>query len=90
MTDKRDDIISQVGGKLYNVEHALYQAFFVMYHQDRANAGVHCAEVRYSPLTFRLAETLAEIIAVPPSPEVYPDVYTVLLDRGVYGEDPGR
>src|SRR5262245_20366830 len=41
-----------------DLEFVLYQAFLKMYHEDRANAAMHCAEVRYSPLTFRLAEAM--------------------------------
>jgi len=66
----------------------LYQAFRQNYHLDNANAAVHCAEVRYSPLTFRLAEEIHVHVLV--SNDVMPDVYSVLLDRGAYPEDPGR
>jgi hypothetical protein len=66
----------------------LYQAFLVMYHQDHANAAMHCASVRYSPLTFRLAEQVDQL--TPSSVSVLPDVYGVMLDRGLYPEDPGR
>jgi hypothetical protein len=76
--------------KADNLEFVLYQSFLKMYHEDRANAAMHCAEVRYSPLTFRLAEALEDHLKVAPSNEVYPDVYTVLLDKGTYDEDPGR
>lgn len=29
---------------------------------DETNAAVHCAEVRFSPITFRVAEALAELL----------------------------
>jgi hypothetical protein len=67
---------------------ALYHSFLKMYHEDHANASMHCATVRYSPLTFRLAEQIDQL--TPSSNEVLPEIYTVMVDRGVYQEDPGR
>ena len=74
--------------------HALGHAFTHVYHQDHANAAMHCAQVRYSPITFRLAEAIHAV--------AYDDAYhtlpastqqalsAVLSDRGTYEEDRGR
>lgn len=50
---------------------------------DESNAAIHCAPVRYSPITFRLAETLAER-------GDFSEVGEVIAHRGLYPEDPGR
>lgn len=61
----------------------LHTAFLRAYHSDCANAATHCAPVRYSPLTMRLAETLGtELVQAhltAPSNSVYQEVFTVLL-----------
>lgn len=67
----------------------LYQAFKHFYHLDHSNAAVHTAAVRYSPITFRLAEAINEL-ADEVTPKVYADVYDVLTDMGAYEEDTGR
>ncbi len=54
---------------------------------DRANAAMHCAEVRYSPITFRLADALDD--AGGPYDDL-PVVRDVLAHRGDYELDPGR
>lgn len=60
-------------------------------HLDHSNAAIHCAPVRYSPITFRLAEMLNEMpVAVPVD-----DFSIKLLDQvvdalGKYEEDKGR
>lgn len=58
-------------------------------HLDKSNAAIHCGEVRYSPLTFRIAEA---IVAEFPDgvTAVDVDVRTVLADAGAYEEDKGR
>lgn len=67
----------------------LLWAFRQNFHLDHANACVHCAAVRYSPLTFRLAEKIQEQ-GVQIDAEHFSDVYLVLCDKGAYAEDPGR
>jgi len=67
----------------------LWFAFLKMYHEDHANAAMHCATVRYSPLTFRLAEAL-DALEVQHSNEVLIELHTVLLDLHTYAEDHGR
>ena len=58
------------------------------YHLDRANAAVHCAPVRFSPLTFALYESLADTEDVSNA-----DLYMfqhLERDHGAYALDPGR
>ena len=66
------------------LEDILWQAFRHMYHADHSNAAMHCAAVRYSPLTFRLAEQLGEL------GRHGMEIDGVLSDAGTYAEDPGR
>ena len=71
---------------------ALTHGFFLVYHQDHANAAMHCATVRYSPITFRFAELIHA--------EAYDDEYftgglarsvmEVINDKGAYEQDKGR
>lgn len=63
---------------------AAYWALCYFKAMDEANAQVHCAPVRYSPITFRLAYALRdENIG-------YPEMGEVLAHAGRYEEDPGR
>lgn len=57
---------------------------------DEANAALHVADVKYSPITFRVAETLYEIQRTTGSKYVANNVLTVLAHRGAYEEDEGR
>ena len=57
-------------------------------HYDTANAAVHCAPVRYSPITFRLARALNEVW--PEGEEPTPELFDVLNHDGAYPEDTGR
>lgn len=65
--------------------HAVWHAFLHVYHQDHANASMHCAPVRYSPLTFRLAELLERNGLIDDE-----RLKAVVADLGKYEEDPGR
>lgn len=56
---------------------------------DRANAKIHCAPVRYSPITFRLARALRDA-ATDCGEDVTEEVVTVLAHDGTYAEDRGR
>lgn len=69
---------------MMTLEEAASWALKHFYHADRANAVMHCAPVRFSPITFRLATALAP---VDPTDEV---VREVMADYGKYAEDPGR
>lgn len=59
---------------------------------DRANAAIHSAEVRYSPITF----DVARLIHAHYNPSILPDVedvqllFDVLGHDGRYELDPGR
>lgn len=66
----------------------LLHAFRQNFHLDHSNASIHCGAVRYSPLTFRLAEKIAEQTKV--DQDHFSDVWLVLSDRGAYAEDKGR
>jgi len=55
---------------------------------DRANAQMHCAPVRYSPITFRIALALHD--AWPPTEPPTEDLARVLQHVGAYTPDPGR
>jgi hypothetical protein len=70
------------------VKDALLWAFEHLYHQDKANACMHCAPVRFSPLTFRLAEALRDDWS---EHEDYTQELAEALNHlGKYEEDPGR
>ena len=70
----------------------MWDCFRHFAHLDHSNAAIHSAAVRYSPITFRLAEALNEMRfeAVPAD-----EVSRLLLDEvlahlGTYPEDTGR
>jgi hypothetical protein len=65
----------------------LWYSFEHMYHLDHSNAPIHTNTVRYSPLTFRLAEYIWSVF---PSYRLNQDLRAVVLDSGRYEEDPGR
>jgi hypothetical protein len=56
-------------------------------HLDESNAAIHCASVRYSPITFRIAEYLWNHF---PSYRQRLELAQVVADSGSYAEDPGR
>lgn len=65
----------------------LDHCFEHFYGLDHSNAAVHCAPVRYSPITFRLAEALTgDAVNEPWSAHTE----EVMSARGAYPEDPGR
>ena len=55
---------------------------------DRSNAAMHCAPVRYSPITFRLATALKDV--TPDDEDVAEEIAIVMRHRGMYDMDPGR
>jgi hypothetical protein len=65
----------------------LYQCLRQNAHLDESNAAIHTAPVRYSPLTFRIAEYLWNHF---PSYRDNTLLHSVILDSGQYEEDPGR
>lgn len=58
------------------------------FHMDKANACMHCAPVRFSPITFRLAEFLNK--GYPAMFVESHDLNEVLHHSGMYEEDAGR
>ena len=69
------------------LQDAAYEALRHFAHLDESNAAIHCAAVRYSPITFRLAEALSD---EDHGQDDYPLAGTVLAHRGAYEEDRGR
>lgn len=59
---------------------------------DEANAAIHCATVRYSPITFRLAEALDGLddVSFDDDDRALERVGEVLDHVGRYAEDTGR
>jgi hypothetical protein len=72
-------------GLLVDLETAALWAFEHFVFIDKANACMHTAAVRYSPVTFRLAQALDQTRY---SSNFW--VQAVFQDRGRYEEDPGR
>lgn len=64
-------------------------AFEYFYHMDKANACMHTASVRFSPITFRLAEILSAAHPMDEELTSYALV-EVMTHRGKYVEDQGR
>jgi len=69
-----------------------WDCFRYFFHLDHSNAAIHSAPVRYSPITFRLAEALDELRfeAVPDDDFSRSLLDLVLVDLGAYPEDTGR
>jgi hypothetical protein len=70
---------------------AMAFAFEYFYHLDMANAVIHCAEVKFSPITMELAKLLSgsgEFISMNNSVQI--DVDHVMSHEGLYDLDPGR
>lgn len=74
---------------------ALWWAFVHVYHEDHANAAMHTAAVRYSPITFRLAECLSREERTLDLAEMslggfLHELVQVQNHAGRYNEDKGR
>lgn len=70
-----------------DLANAAHHALRYFVQLDESNAAIHTAEVRYSPLTFRLAEALA------PYADTFgatPEIARVLAHANTYTEDTGR
>lgn len=67
---------------------AILWAFEYFEAMDRANAKIHCAPVKYSPITFRLATYLQE--SWPEGEDITQEIARVLHHIGKYEEDMGR
>lgn len=75
-----------------SLQDTLFHALRHFVHLDESNAAIHCATVRYSPLTFRLAE---QLMAYANSSGEWPadddgTISRVLGHLGQYEEDAGR
>jgi hypothetical protein len=74
---------------------ALLWALEQNFHADKMNAAVHNAAVRFSPITFRLAEVLGAMAEelewdTDALGQHWGTIAAVLTDKGQYAEDPGR
>jgi hypothetical protein len=69
------------------LEEVLWHTFEYFYHLDKGNACIHVSVVRFSPITFRLAEHLWSDFR---SMRVNEMLREVILDSGQYEEDKGR
>jgi hypothetical protein len=74
------------------VDQVLWECFRHFAHLDHTNAAMHTAIVRYSPITFRLAEHLAPLLDTgwffAPQNEAL--LREVVNHIDAYDEDPGR
>ena len=66
----------------------LLWAFEQNYHADKMNASIHCAPVKFSPLTFRLCDVLFE--GWPDDDDITGEMHEVRSHQGLYELDPGR
>lgn len=84
----------EFGGELtpaLTIDQTLWECFRYFANADRMNAAMHTATVRYSPITFRVAEHLAPILGLDRlTAESEAMLREVLNHRGAYEEDPGR
>lgn len=70
------------------LDEVLIWAFQQNYHLDKSNAAVHCAPVRFSPITFRLYAALQR--DWPDSEDISAEMAEVRFHVGQYAEDTGR
>jgi hypothetical protein len=67
---------------------AIQWCFEYFYHQDKANACMHLAPVRFSPITFRLLDNL--LSAWDGEEDITQEMAEVRNHVGMYQLDPGR
>jgi hypothetical protein len=67
-----------------NIGSAALYAFRHFYHADIANAAIHLAPVKFSPIVFTLAEALVA------NGFEGDDLAEVIRHKGLYAPDPGR
>jgi hypothetical protein len=58
------------------------------YSLDKSNAAIHCAPVRFNPITFRLYEAL--MAGWPEEEDITQELAEVRSHYGAYEEDRGR
>jgi hypothetical protein len=71
-----------------NLREAALWAFLHFEALDQANAKIHCAPVRYSPITFRLNRALCAVWAE--DQDIVEEMRRVRQHDGLYEEDQGR
>ena len=67
---------------------ALLWSFQHFFHTDKANAALHCAPVRFSPITFQLLYAL--LAGWSDHEDITAEMAEVQHHRGQYNVDPGR
>jgi hypothetical protein len=73
------------------IDQVLWECFRHFVHIDEANAAMHTAITRYSPITFRLAEHLVPLLDTDHlAPINHATLRTVVGHIGAYAEDTGR
>lgn len=77
------------------IDGVLWSCLLYFAHTDHANAAIHRAPVRYSPITFSVANWLKILSDQdgnlrPPDDEAASLLETVLADFGAYSLDHGR
>lgn len=70
------------------MDDALLWSFYHFFHMDKANACMHCAPVRFSPITFRCYEVL--MATWPVEEDIPQEMAEVAHHKGQYELDPGR
>ena len=73
---------------MFNMSDPIQWAFLQNYYLDKSNACVHCAPVRFSPLTFRLHAAL--VILWSEDEHETREMAEVAEHVGLYEEDKGR
>lgn len=72
------------------VDQTLWECFRYFSALDESNAAIHVSQVRYSPITFRLAEQLASVNRDDLAAHNARLLDEVLRHLGAYEEDKGR
>jgi hypothetical protein len=65
-------------------------AFLQNFYADQMNACIHCSDVRFSPITFRLWEELPKARAYSEGGPLFHAWSVVNSHHGAYTEDKGR
>ncbi len=73
---------------MFNMLDPVQWAFLQNYHLDKSNACVHCAPVRFSPITFRLYAAVMNLWD--PDDDITAEMAEVRAHLGKYEEDKGR
>ena len=73
---------------MFDLVEPVLWAFVQNFHLDKSNAAVHCAPVKFSPLTFRLVQAL--LVLWPEDEDITPEMAEVRAAIGAYVLDGGR